>query len=60
MDDNDIQMKIDAVERRIDARLLAFWEKLEEVAEIATVNGVAFGAVMDAVITHRNDTDKHV
>lgn len=58
-EDKDIQMQIDAVERRIDARLLRFWEKLEEVAETATVNGIAFGEVMDALIAHRNDTDKH-
>lgn len=59
MDDHEILHQIDTVERRIDARLLRFWEKLEEVAETATVNGIAFGAVMDALVAHKNDTNKH-
>lgn len=60
MVDKDIREAIDAVERRIDARLLTFWQKLEEVAETAQVNGIAFGPVMDAIVTHRNDAGKHL
>jgi hypothetical protein len=57
--DDETAMKIDAIERQIDARLLRFWERLAEVAEVAEVNGVAFGAVMDALVAHKNDAGKH-
>jgi hypothetical protein len=57
--DDETAMKIDAIERQIDARLLRFWERLAEVAEVAEVNGVAFGAVMDALVAHKNDAGTH-